>query len=291
MDIILKDIEQKLKNTLHKSGLMFHIFSRVKSLESTTNKLERKKEVYKKEGKKMQDYLALRITLYFNDDIEIIHKYLKNQANFVDESIDITEVDKFCPKRLNIILRIPEEHINAVNILLSQKGYKDMIDDTYEVQIRTILSEGWHEVEHDLRYKCQEDWNNFQEESRLLNGIYATLESAEWSMLNLFDRLAYSHYKTGNWNCMLRNKMRIRFADKSLSKEIIKFLDTNKEVAKELFRVDRSKVLRIIMEKRFSFPLTYDTIVQLLNHFSINNKELISLSEDVLREEIKLLSE
>ena len=26
-----------------------------------------------------------------------------------------------------------------------------LIDNTYEIQLRTVLSEGWHEVEHDLR--------------------------------------------------------------------------------------------------------------------------------------------
>ncbi|MBK7959276.1 MAG: hypothetical protein IPK03_14995 [Bacteroidetes bacterium] len=28
-----------------------------------------------------------------------------------------------------------------------------LVDSTFEVQLRTILSEGWHEIDHDLRYK------------------------------------------------------------------------------------------------------------------------------------------
>lgn len=35
-----------------------------------------------------------------------------------------------------------------VNPMLS-----DYIDDTFEVQVRTNSFEGWHEIEHDLRYK------------------------------------------------------------------------------------------------------------------------------------------
>lgn len=288
-EYIIKEIENRLKDNLSHSGFMFHIFSRVKSTESINIKLSKKAELYRQEGKKMQDFLALRVTLYFSDDVEIVHQYLKSMPNFLDESVDTAEVDRFCPKRLNLILRVPEKFKQAMNLAISQTEYKDLIDDTYEIQIRTILSEGWHEVEHDLRYKCKEEWEDFNEESRLLNGIYATLESAEWSMLTLFDRLAYSHYKKENWNCMMRNKMRIRFADKSLSEETINYLNENKAVAKSLFRVNRSKVMKLMMEKGFRFPLTYDTMLHLLNHLGVSDKKLALLADKALQDEFKHL--
>lgn len=286
---IIKEIENRLKDNLSHCGFMFHIFSRVKSTESINIKLSKKAELYRQEGKKMQDFLALRITLYFSDDVEIVHQYLKSMSNFLDESVDTAEVDRFCPKRLNLILRVPEKFKQEMNLAISQTEYKDLIDDTYEIQIRTILSEGWHEVEHDLRYKCKEEWEDFNEESRLLNGIYATLESAEWSMLTLFDRLAYSHYKKENWNCMMRNKMRIRFADKSLSEETINYLNENKAVAKSLFRVNRSNVMKLMMEKGFRFPLTYDTMLHLLNHLGVSDKKLALLADKALQDEFKHL--
>lgn len=286
---IIKEIENRLKDNLSHCGFMFHIFSRVKSTESINIKLSKKAELYRQEGKKMQDFLALRITLYFSDDVEIVHQYLKSMPNFLDESVDTAEVDRFCPKRLNLILRVPEKFKQEMNLAISQTEYKDLIDDTYEIQIRTILSEGWHEVEHDLRYKCKEEWEYFNEESRLLNGIYATLESAEWSMLTLFDRLAYSHYKKENWNCMMRNKMRIRFADKSLSEETINYLNENKAVAKSLFRVNRSNVMKLMMEKGFRFPLTYDTMLHLLNYLGVSDKKLALLADKALQDEFKHL--
>ena len=288
-EYIIKEIENKLKDNLSHGGFMFHIFSRVKSTESINIKLSKKAELYRQEGKKMRDFLALRVTLYFSDDVEIVHQYLKSMPNFLDESVDTAEVDRFCTKRLNLILRVPEKFKQAMNLAISQTEYKDLIDDTYEIQIRTILSEGWHEVEHDLRYKCKEEWEDFNEESRLLNGIYATLESAEWSMLTLFDRLAYSHYKKENWNCMMRNKMRIRFADKSLSEETINYLNENKAVAKSLFRVNRSKVMKLMMEKGFRFPLTYDTMLHLLNHLGVSDKKLALLADKALQDEFKHL--
>lgn len=173
---VLRDIVTDLEAVLNKCGVMYHVFYRTKSEMSIKNKLEKKSEEYRKANKKMQDLLALRITLYFTDDVELVHNYLKSQSNFDSESVDEAEVDKFCPKRLNLIMRVPNNLQQDMKAAIKETGYEDLIDNTYEVQIRTILSEGWHEVEHDLRYKCKEEWNEFKEESRLLNGIYATLE-------------------------------------------------------------------------------------------------------------------
>ncbi len=288
-DKVLKEIVTDLESVLNKCGVMYHVFFRAKSEFSIKNKLEKKAETYKAEGKKMQDLLALRITLYFTDDVELVYDYLKNQPNFVSESVDTAEVDKFCPKRLNLVMRVPETLKSDIRVAINNNVFPDLIDDTYEIQIRTILSEGWHEVEHDLRYKCKDDWTDYLEESRLLNGIYATLESSEWSMLTLFDRLAYAQYKKGAWDAMMRNKMRLRFADKCLSHEIQNFLSNNKEIAKKLFRTKRSKVLKIVMEKNFSYPLTYDTVLHLLNHIEVKNKELADLEIPVLRSDMDFL--
>lgn len=286
---VLKEVVSDLESVLDKSGIMYHIFSRTKSEMSIKNKLEKKAEEYRVEGKKMQDLLALRITLYFTDDVEMVYDYLKNQPNFDSESVDANEVDKFCPKRLNLVMHVPEKHRQDMQVAINSTEYPDLIDDTYEVQIRTILSEGWHEVEHDLRYKCKEDWDNHLEESRLLNGIYATLESSEWSMLTLFDRLSYSQYKEKAWDSMLRNKMRLRFADNGMSPEVKEKFSSDNKLAKKLFRVKRSKVLKLVMEKKFSYPLTYDTVVFLLNRVGVKNKDLATLEIPVLKEDLDLM--
>lgn len=286
---VIKEIETELESVLNKCGIMYHIFSRTKSVTSINRKLEKKAESYKAEGKKMQDLLALRITLYFSDDVELVHDFLRSRSNFDSESVDEAEVDKFCPKRLNLIMRIPEEQKKDMQVAIVETGFPDLIDDTYEIQIRTILSEGWHEVEHDLRYKCKDDWSEYKEESRLLNGIYATLESSEWSMLTLFDRISYAQYKKGEWDAMLRNKMRLRFADKGLSQELFDFLSSNKDLAKRVFRARRSKVLKMVMEKHFSFPLTYDTVIHLINHIDVKNKELGRFEMPVLKSDMDLL--
>lgn len=286
---VLRDIVTDLESVLNKCGIMYHVFYRTKSIMSIKNKLEKKAEEYRRKNKKMQDLLALRITLYFTDDVEIVHNYLRSQSNFDSESVDEAEVDKFCPKRLNLVMRVPEKLQQDMNAAKKESDYEDLIDDTYEVQIRTILSEGWHEVEHDLRYKCKEEWDEFKEESRLLNGIYATLENSEWSMLTLFDRLSYSQYKNKAWSSMLRNKMRVRFADKGLSEDLCNYLLDNNDTAKLLYRANRTEILKLVMEKNFSYPLTYDTVLHLINHIIVKDKKLAIFEDKILKQDMDIM--
>lgn len=286
---VLRDIVTDLESVLNKCGIMYHVFYRTKSTMSIKNKLEKKAEEYLRQNKKMQDLLALRITLYFTDDVEIVHNYLRSQSDFDSESVDEAEVDRFCPKRLNLVMRVPDKLQQDMNAARKESGYEAFIDNTYEVQIRTILSEGWHEVEHDLRYKCKEDWDGFKEESRLLNGIYATLENSEWSMLTLFDRLSHSQYKNKAWNSMLRNKMRVRFTDNGLSEELCNYLSDNNDTAKSLYRANRTKILKLVMEKNFSYPLTYDTVLHLINHIDVKDKKLATFEDKILKQDMDIM--
>lgn len=286
---VLRDIVTDIESVLNKCGIMYHVFYRTKSTMSIKNKLEKKAEEYLRQNKKMQDLLALRITLYFTDDVEIVHNYLRSQSDFDSESVDEAEVDRFCPKRLNLVMRVPDKLQQDMNAARKESGYEAFIDNTYEVQIRTILSEGWHEVEHDLRYKCKEDWDEFKEESRLLNGIYATLENSEWSMLTLFDRLSHSQYKNKAWNSMLRNKMRVRFTDNGLSEELCNYLSDNNDTAKSLYRANRTKILKLVMEKNFSYPLTYDTVLHLINHIDVKDKKLATFEDKILKQDMDIM--
>jgi ppGpp synthetase/RelA/SpoT-type nucleotidyltranferase len=104
-------------------------------------------------------------------------------------TIDRPERDQFSVTRYNLIFRLPGETADSFSRI---KGNRPL-DLTFEVQLRSILSEGWHEVEHDLRYKAKENWNGHDDLSRVLNGIVATLETSEWNMGRVFEELAYRH--------------------------------------------------------------------------------------------------
>ncbi|MCO4883527.1 hypothetical protein, partial [Paraburkholderia caribensis] len=100
-------------------------------------------------------------------------------------TIDLPSDSTFSVVRYNLIFRVSEDEEHSYGRLFNGQP----IDTTFEVQIRTMLSEGWHEVEHDLRYKCKSHWDQQQDLSRTLNGVIATLETAEWSMTRVFDEL------------------------------------------------------------------------------------------------------
>ncbi|MCQ2269611.1 MAG: GTP pyrophosphokinase [Bacteroidales bacterium] len=280
-EIILRRIENDLEKTLNRCGIMFRIFGRVKSIESIEKKFTHKN--YIDQNKKMQDLFGVRITLYFSDDKELLYDFLKNDRHFDNESINNPSIEKFCPQVLNMVMKLPESSIADFNLIKKNYAqFSDYIDSTYEIQIRTVLSEGWHEVDHDLRYKHNDDWTDYRQYGRLLNGVFATLETSEWSMLSIFDNLAHSHYKNNNWNSVLRQKMRIRFKvdDASfLSQELLQYVSSkeNHNTARLLYKTSRSKVLKWILNSEFDMPLTYDTILFLLNRLGPKDEKIISM--------------
>ena len=139
------------------------------------------------------------------------------------------------------------------------------IDQTIEIQIRTVLSEGWHEVEHDLRYKCSDDWKEVPEKRRTLNGTLGALETAEWAMMSLFDGLAYHHYRAKGWEAMLRHKFRLRLQDGSLLHEDIhRLLTDDTDLAKRLWRADRARLLKRVACSGLEIPWTFDNLVHVI---------------------------
>ncbi len=209
--IIPSEAEKHIGAILDKAGIYYRVFARAKSAASTIKKMKKKKY---DASKKMQDVLGVRVVLYFKDDVEICVKMLKAELELIDESIDIEEADRFSPTRLNLVFKLPDQILE----MFSKTIWELPIDQTFEIQVRTIFSEGWHEVEHDLRYKNKEDWNAVPELSRSLNGIFATLSTCDWAIIHVFDDFAYNKYKNEEWECMLRNHWRIHMTNDKLLK-------------------------------------------------------------------------
>ena len=115
------------------------------------------------------------------------------------------------------------------------------IDNTFEVQLRTVLSEGWHEIDHDLRYKCRSDWEGHNDLERVFNGVFAGLETSDWSNLMVFEKLSYRHYKDSKWEAMFRTKFRVRLKDSILQDKLKSILNSDKAIGKSLFRVERTR--------------------------------------------------
>ncbi len=275
---IFKDIERDITACFDKCGLYYRIFSRCKSGQSTVKKIQQKK--YDQIGKKMQDLIGVRIVLYFKDDIDVCIEILKSNYTVIEMVRDEEKSDTFSPMRLNLVCQMPE----SVSAALSASLWEFPIDKTFEIQVRTIFSEGWHEVEHDLRYKNKFDWSDHVDLSRNLNGILATLETCDWAIINVLDRLAYQKYKKRDWDSMMRNHLRMHLENTPLSPAIIDIFNEDNNLAKEFFRVDRKIILlQLSNSKMFMFPKRIDNIMFFANELIIKDPRITALVPEKLK--------
>lgn len=276
MDSVLNKISFRLTSDisalLSRCGLMFRIFSRVKTESSIRHKLEVK---YADKKVKLQDLIGIRIVVYFQDDVDALALYY-SIGDVVKKSIDQYDSSTFRPQRLNITCRIPDDLLEDFTSAIPEK-YRDLIDNTYEIQIRTVFSEGWHEVEHDLRYKCKEDWAGCESYSRTLNGVIATLETAEWNMKAIFSEMARHNFLHSNYTAMLRNKFRLKIRTESLSPELETYLKQNMHLAEAALNADRLIVLYTLLTHNSRFDLTYDNLLFLINRIEMMDFDLMGL--------------
>lgn len=279
---ISKDIERNITDLFDKCGLYYRIFSRCKSGQSAVKKIQLKK--YNETGKKMQDLIGVRVALYFKDDIDVCVEILKSNYNVIEIVRDQEKSDTFSPMRLNLVCQMPE----SVSEIISSDLWKFPIDKTFEIQVRTIFSEGWHEVEHDLRYKNKSDWSDHIDLSRNLNGILATLETCDWAIINVLDRLAYQKYKNQDWNSMMRNHLRMHLENAPLSSSIVDAFNKNNALAKEFFRVDRKVILlQLSSDKMFKLPKKLDNIIYFANELIIKDPTITALIPNLLKERLE----
>lgn len=288
LQIISERLTAELTEQLNGCGMMYRLFSRIKTLNSIHHKMENKGHLYRKGKAKLQDIIGLRIVTYFQDDIDALSFYFSD-GEVVRSSIDELDSSTFCPQRLNLTRKLPADLREDFRNALPEE-YASFIDDTYEIQIRTIFSEGWHEVEHDLRYKCKKDWNGCEDYSRILNGLIATLETSEWNMKSLFDDMAYRNLRQGNFRAMLRNKMRLRIKDDDFSPKVNDLLQAYPELAEKAYDVERLIILLTMLNHSLPLQLTYDNLLFLMNRIEINNPLLLELEPKEVKKILNLLA-
>ncbi len=299
---ILAQIVDEIKTPLDKIGVLYRIYSRSKSEGSIQNKFSNAQKKGKPYGtmqngklKKMQDLYGIRIVLYFSDDVKIVHEILSSIFEERKEDSETHDLegnafkDTFKPVRYNLIYSIPSRYNFTVNTIFQYREWNNCIDSTFEVQIRTTLSEGWYEVEHDLRYKNQDDWKSYDVEWRQLNGILASLETNDWAMIQIFDSLAHKLYRAKSWPAMLKLKLRIRVDLQSeLSNEIIDLFNRNIDLAKRYIRINRNEILTEMNRLGFYYPLCLDNIVYFINLIDEKpNQDLIQMTPKIMIDEMK----
>jgi len=270
---------REIESSIAKHGIMFRVFFREKTQASIQAKVSKNPNKYD-DSKKIQDIIGVRIALYFLDDVKVAQEILENKFTFIpeDSQIDMLEHESFKANRCNLMFRLPS-NFDVTSIVGSD--HIGLVDNTFEVQLRTILSEGWHEIDHDLRYKCKDDWAELNTENRALNGVYATLETSEWTLLKLFEDISHTHYKNKNWRAMLQNKFRLRMKESIKDSEALSLLSKVPDLAKSIYRYDRSKLFACI-SSRLPLPITLSNIIYIINLDEVKNAEVIKNTPEAI---------
>jgi len=280
---VAESIRRDIEELLQRSGILFRTFGRGKSTQSITNKINKLPGKYTFDGRLIQDAVGIRVALYFFEDISIVENLLRDKfsINKNASTVDQLESDQFKVTRHNLVFRAPYPVEREMQISVMNRP----IDCTFEVQLRSILSEGWHEVDHDLRYKSKESWENQFDLDRVLNGILATLETSEWTMKKIFDDLAYRHYKSRNWVAMLHSKFRMRAAP-HLSDSLNEKLCDNNDLAKEILRVPRSLVIYALSRATPKIPVNLDNILLIANYVGPKLDALLDITPGIVLDAI-----
>lgn len=293
LENIRNNLHEQVRSILDCVGVEYRLFSRVKTISSLDEKITRKGEGYYSatNGRKVQDIVGLRIVTYFYEDVDILWNIIKNKTAYYDSQSDSPSENEFTVVRKNMICKMDPRNSQILEECKSGCDSLKYVDNTYEIQFRTINSEGWHEIDHLLKYKCKQDWEGLNDASRMFNGVYASLETNDRTIKSLLEDVAYHQFKHHRWESMMRMKFKLRFLEKKLSPAIINLLEKDTNLAKEIYRCDRANILLQMSLHSINIPITFDNIVYVVNRVQIKNDILQNLEPENISQDLSALSD
>jgi ppGpp synthetase/RelA/SpoT-type nucleotidyltranferase len=273
-------LEQTLTSKLSNAGIYFHNSSRVKSQDSLNRKLATGKYGADRNDKKIQDIIGIRINLFYSEDIKICEYILEDTFMVDNWSKSEWEENRFEAQKCNGVFHIPSKYLKNI----SDKMWEQPFDKTFEVQLRTVLFEGWHEIEHEMRYKYKVDeeyevnslWSGQEKNARVMNSIIANLELCDWSIVQIFDNIARAQFKSKHWENAIRSHYRLRITQDSLKPEIVEYLNNNPEVADRLLSVTKQQLVNILLNKKYQKVLSPNRVVYLINKEIVHDEYISS---------------
>ena len=270
--VVEQDLKMIISDRLEQCGLYYRVFSRIKTAVSMEKKFARKEYG---EDHKIQDLVGVRINVYFDDDVDICKHVMEKTFEVLEWSASDRSEDEFKPTKLNGVFRLPE----YLRSQISPATWDMCIDDTFEIQLKTMFFEGWHEIEHDMRYKGEELWKDYPGFSRFFNSILATLELCDKSMVSLFEDLGHELYKSGNWTDMIRSHFRIKMGDAAMYPEVEQRLNEDQvqtvdSIAKRVYKTSKPVLVDLLLRRTRRVPINVNTIIALLNDAVIHDSKL-----------------
>lgn len=281
----INNVKMSLLNTLvtklNNAGIYFNSTSRIKSESSLLHKLETGKYSMQEGGRKIQDIIGIRINLFYLEDMDICEKILEETFLLDNWSKTKNEENKFEAQKCNGVFRIPSKYLRNIPASVWNKPF----DQTFEVQLRTVLFEGWHEIEHEMRYKYKlgsdsketDLWTGHEDLSRVMNSIIANLELCDWSIMQIFNSIHDSQYKEKNWENAIRSKYRLRITQDPLKPELREYLDNNPDIVAQFHTVSKRELVEILLNKKYHKELTPDRVIYLINKEIVNNEYISRL--------------
>ena len=281
----INNVKMSLLNTLvtklNNAGIYFNSTSRIKSESSLLHKLETGKYSMQEGGRKIQDIIGIRINLFYLEDMDICEKILEETFLLDNWSKTKNEENKFEAQKCNGVFRIPSKYLRNIPASVWNKPF----DQTFEVQLRTVLFEGWHEIEHEMRYKYKlgsdsketDLWTGHEDLSRVMNSIIANLELCDWSIMQIFNSIHDSQYKEKNWENAIRSKYRLRITQDPLKPELSEYLDNNPDIVSQFHTVSKRELVEILLNKKYHKELTPDRVIYLINKEIVHNEYISRL--------------
>lgn len=281
----INNVKMSLLNTLvtklNNAGIYFNSTSRIKSESSLLHKLETGKYSMQEGGRKIQDIIGIRINLFYLEDMDICEKILEETFLLDNWSKTKNEENKFEAQKCNGVFRIPSKYLRNIPASVWNKPF----DQTFEVQLRTVLFEGWHEIEHEMRYKYKlgsdsketDLWTGHEDLSRVMNSIIANLELRDWSIMQIFNSIHDSQYKEKNWENAIRSKYRLRITQDPLKPELREYLDNNPDIVAQFHTVSKRELVEILLNKKYHKELTPDRVIYLINKEIVHNEYISRL--------------
>ncbi len=130
---------------IHRRNPIHHMQSRIKSIKSIFEKLNRKELEISMESAKanLHDIAGIRVVCYYIEDIYMIAKMLTQQDDIelIRETDYIKNPKPNGYRSLHLVVKVPVFFSNG----------KELVP--VEIQIRTIAMDFWASLEHQLRYK------------------------------------------------------------------------------------------------------------------------------------------
>lgn len=270
-DSVQDDMIEIIEGPLNRCGIYHRIFFRVKSEESIISKLTNSEKNYNVYHK-MQDLIGIRVVLYYVDDIKICKDLIEREFPECEWAVSSQTTSEFKSMKTNGVMSLPKYIADRI----SPQTWELPIDKTFEVQIRTMGFEGWHEIEHDMRYKYTKMWEHDESKhyARKLNSVLATLELCDDSIISMLEEMGHTYYKEKDWNSMIRCHYHLKTTQDEVHPQLQEILDKDTSIGKFIYKLERSDFIITLMDNYKDIELSVNSIIGIINEQYIHNKEI-----------------